>query len=360
MGISTFVLALNQLIEHPLCCRRLSVSKRAHLQECLQAISSQGDAIAFLRQHFALIMSLPWQRTDILSELCGSFSPSELEEASIFLGVDRIPAGFQGTGCLVNTQSIRQMVDHPAGAHMSYFGNWLVHATEGVVEAYDYSHVINEGHCEVVLHDVAYLTQPDRVYYMVADVLQEGQSDYDQLRQNGLKDGCVQTAIDAIPAAFINLSESYLNPLQYSGDVLIDENDRWALVYNHYMGGAYTLLSKVKESVICASLSLDMMPRRLSRDVRQLLRTLVADNFVAFANGQSGLPLLMEGRPLQVVYNRERDGFVVHGAFADRPYDSVPFFWKYDYKKSMEENLKGLRQGLEGCVSSIACMVDIG
>ena len=73
MGISTFVLALNQLIEHPLCCRRLSVSKRAHLQECLQAVSSQGDAIAFLRQHFALIMSLPWQRTDILSELCGSF-----------------------------------------------------------------------------------------------------------------------------------------------------------------------------------------------------------------------------------------------------------------------------------------------
>lgn len=357
MCISSFVLALRQLIEHPLGYRSLSASHRAYLLQLLQGVSTRGAALAFLRQHFVRIMSLPWQRTDILSELCRTFSPSELEEASIFLHPDRVPSGFQGTGYLVNRASFRQVANHPSGARLHYFGNWLVHASTGVVEAYDNTHVINEGHCEVQMHDVAYMTQPDRVYYSVVSVLQGDLADYDQLRRAGMGNRIIQQLTDSLPAGRINLSETYLRPQQFSGDVLIDENDQWAVVYNHYMGGAYTVLSKVKESVISANLSLNLIPRRLSPDVRQLLRAIVADTFIEYAGGNGRLPLLMEEQRLQVVYNRERDGFVVYGAFADRPYDSVPFFWEYDYRKPLVENLTEMQQALVGCVGQT---VDFG
>ena len=115
-------------------------------------------------------------------------------------------------------------------------------------------------------------------------------------------------------------------------------------------------MAKVKESVITSSLSLDLIPRRLSLDVKQLLRALVADRFVAYANGNGQLPVLLDGVQLQVVYNKERDGFVVYGAYADSPYDTIPFFCEYDYRKSLVENLTGLRQVL----SSRTALVDRG
>lgn len=353
MGISSFVLALCQLLERPVPCRGGLVADRERLLAALRGVTTRPQAIAFLRSHFLPIMALPWQRTDVVSELCRTFSASELEEATIFLSV---PTYFKGTGYVINRSTYRREVNHPHGAHLHYFGNWLIHAWDGTVEAYDYSHVINHKHSEVLLHDVAYMTAPDRVYYALVSMLQENLSSIDQLRLAELGDRIIRELTQSLSFAPLNLSACYLRPQQFNGDVLVYEDEQWAVVYNHYIGGTYSVLAKVKESVITSSLSLDLIPRRLSLDVKQLLRALVADRFVAYANGNGQLPVLLDGVQLQVVYNKERDGFVVYGAYADSPYDTIPFFCEYDYRKSLVENLTGLRQVL----SSRTALVDRG
>ena len=346
MCVSTFLSGLCRILERPVPARWVAAADRGSLLQGLRGVSSRQQALAFLSQHFVAVMALPWYRSDILSELCRVFSPTELEEAAIYLQADRLPIHPVGPAFLINRSSYRKEVSHPIGAHVHYYGNWLVHASQGIVEAYDYSHVINEGDCQVALNDVAYLTQPDRVYYSVVAVRQEELSGLDELRLAGRGGSIIEELTRAVPIGSLNLSDSYLCPQQFNGDVLIEENEQWAVVYNHFMGGAYTVMAKVKESALVESLLVGLIPRRLSIDVRKLLRALVADRFVAYAKGNGQLPLELDGERLQVVYNWERDGFVVYGAFADRPYNTVPFFFEYDYSRSLVENLTALQQVL--------------
>lgn len=179
---------------------------------------------------------------------------------------------------------------------------------------------------------VAYLQNFDDTQLL--DRLQE-KGDYDQL----LQEAKVYDQGDAI-----DLDYTFKSPIQIHGDVLLDEDDYYAVVYNNSVGGTYDIMRKVPEKEIRNMIEHYGLPNSASKDVKVVAKHMVAEQFVEMSAKRMPIFEMNNESVLHVQYNKETDyldvGTVTNAGLA------VKHSFAYDHNTTLDANMQGAHEQL--------------
>ncbi|NDV84773.1 ArdC family protein [Bacteroides sp. 51] len=120
-----------------------------------------------------------------------------------------------------------------------------------------------------------------RNYYASVAYLQNGDDTQllDRLQESGNYDQLLQEAKEYDPGDAIDLEYTFESPIQNRGDVLLDEDDNYAVVYNNSVGGTYEIMRKVTEQEVRNAISRYGLPDRATEDVKEVAKGMVAEQF---------------------------------------------------------------------------------
>lgn len=110
------------------------------------------------------------------------------------------------------------------------------------------------------------------IFYSSVSFLQfEGDTElFDLLQESGDYERILQEATEYDSGDAPNLAHTYKSPVQYRGDDLLIENDRYVVVYNNSVGGTYDILRKVTEEDVRDNIIRYGLPREAPEDVKSV------------------------------------------------------------------------------------------
>lgn len=180
----------------------------------------------------------------------------------------------------------------------------------------------------------------------------------DQLYEDGNFEGLLQEAKEYDQGDAIDLEYTFESPIQNRSDVLLDEDDYYAVVYNNSVGGTYEILRKVSEQEVRSMIERYGLPDTVSKDVKEVAKDMVADQFVAMTAKRMPIFEMDNEEVLQVQYNQETDqldvGSVTNAGLA------VMHSFAYDHSYTLDANLQGVHEQLSEMPEYQHKKVDIG
>ena len=185
-----------------------------------------------------------------------------------------------------------------------------------------------------------------RNFYASVAYLQNGDDTQilDRLHENDNYDQLLQEAKEYDQDDAIDLERTFESPIQNRGDVLLDEDDYYAVVYNNSVGGTYEIMRKVPEQEVRRMTERYGLPDRATEDVKEVAKGMVAEQFEELSAKRIPIFEMDNEEMLQIQYNKETDhldvgtvtnaGLVVKHSFA------------YDHNFSLDANLQGVHEQL--------------
>lgn len=193
---------------------------------------------------------------------------------------------------------------------------------------------------------VAYLQNPDDTKFL------------DRLYEDGNFEGLLQEAKECDQGDAIDLEYTFESPIQNRGEVLLDENDYYAVVYNNSVGGTYEIMRKVSEQEIRSMIERYGLPNAVSKDVNEVAKYMVADQFVAMTAKRMPIFEMDNEEVLHIQYNKETDhldvGSVTNAGLA------VMHSFAYDHNFTLDANLQSVHEQLSEIPEYQHGKVDIG
>ena len=166
----------------------------------------------------------------------------------------------------------------------------------------------------------------------------------DQLHEDGDYDRLLQEAKEYDQGDAIDLEHTFKSPIQNHGDVLLDEDDCYAVVYNNSVGGTYEIMRKVSEQEVRSMIERYGLPDNVSKDVKAVVKNMVAEQFVEMTARRMPIFEMDNEAVLQVQYNKETDhldvGTVTNAGLA------VKHSFAYDHSFTLDANLQGVHEQL--------------
>lgn len=180
----------------------------------------------------------------------------------------------------------------------------------------------------------------------------------DQLHENGDYDRLLQEAKEYDQGDAIDLEHTFKSPIQNHGDILLDEDDCYAVVYNNSVGGTYEIMRKVSEQEVRSMIERYGLPDNVSKDVKSVVKDMVAEQFIEMTAKRMPIFEMDNEAVLQVQYNKETDhldvGTVTNAGLA------VKHSFAYDHSFTLDANLQGVHEQLSE-MSEYQCeKADIG
>ena len=166
----------------------------------------------------------------------------------------------------------------------------------------------------------------------------------DNLHEDGDYDRLLQEAKEYDQGDAIDLEHTFKSPIQNHGDVLLDEDDCYAVVYNNSVGGTYEIMRKVSEQEVRSMIERYGLPDNVSKDVKAVVKNMVAEQFVEMTARRMPIFEMDNEAVLQVQYNKETDhldvGTVTNAGLA------VKHSFAYDHSFTLDANLQGVHEQL--------------
>lgn len=166
----------------------------------------------------------------------------------------------------------------------------------------------------------------------------------DQLHEDGNYDRLLQEAKEYDQGDAIGLEHTFKSPTQNHNDVLLDEDDCYAVVYNNSVGGTYEIMRKVSEQEVRSMIERYGLPDNVSKDVKAVAKDMVAEQFAEMTAKRMPLFEMNNENVLQVQYNKETDhldvGTVTNAGLA------VKHSFAYDHSFTLDANLQGVHEQL--------------
>lgn len=166
----------------------------------------------------------------------------------------------------------------------------------------------------------------------------------DRLQENGDYDRLLQEAKEYDQGDAIDLEYTFKSPIQNRGDVLLDEDDYYGVVYNNSVGGTYEIMRKVSEQEVRSMIERYGLPDNASKDVKTVAKTMVAEQFIEMTAKRMPIFEMDNGEVLQVQYNKETDhldvGTVTNAGLA------VKHSFAYDHSFTLDTNLQSIHEQL--------------
>jgi len=199
-----------------------------------------------------------------------------------------------------------------------------------------------------------------RNFYASVAYLQNGDDTQllDRLHESGNYGQLLQEAKEYDQGDAIDLENTFESPIQNRGDVLLDENDYYAVVYNNSVGGTYEIMRKVPEQEIRRMIERYGLSNNASQDVKAVAKGMIAEQFAELSAKRMPIFEMDNEEMLQVEYNKETDhldagtftnaGLVVKHSFA------------YDHNFSLDANLQSIHEQLSEMPEYQHGKVDIG
>lgn len=185
-----------------------------------------------------------------------------------------------------------------------------------------------------------------RNFYASVAYLQNGDDTQilDRLHENDNYDQLLQEAKEYDQGDAIDLENTFESPIQNRGDVLLDEDDYYAVVYNNSVGGTYEIMRKVTEQEVRNVINRYGLPNRATEDVKEVAKGMVADQFAQMSNRRMPVFEMDNEEMLQLEYNKETDhlnvGTVTNAGLV------VKHSFVYDHNFSLDANLQGVHEKL--------------
>ena len=193
---------------------------------------------------------------------------------------------------------------------------------------------------------VAYLQNPDDTQLL------------DRLHEEGNFERLLQEAKEYDQGDAINLEYTFESPIQNRGDVLLDEDDYYAVVYNNSVGGTYEIMRKVSEQEVRSIIERYGLPKNVSEDVKAVAKNMIAEQFVELTTKRMLVFEMDNEEVLQIQYNEETDqldvGTVINTGLA------VNHSFAYDHNFTLDANLQGVHGQLSEMPEYQHRKVDIG
>ena len=126
------------------------------------------------------------------------------------------------------------------------------------------------------------IQQKEQTYYSQVAFLQfeEDTKEFDKLQDKEDYKGILTLADSYDDGDAINQHDTFLHPEHYSGDELLDEDDRYAVVYNNSIGGTYSVFRVVSEDDIRLSIERYGLDPYASKDVKDIFNRYMAEKEV--------------------------------------------------------------------------------
>lgn len=185
-----------------------------------------------------------------------------------------------------------------------------------------------------------------RNYYASVAYLQNGDETqlFDRLQESGNYEQLLQEAKEYDQGNAIDLEYTFESPTQNLGDILLDEDDYYAVVYNNSVGGTYEIMRKVSEQEVRSMIERYGLPNNVSEDVKEVATRMVSEQFAEMTAKRLPVFEMDNENVLQVQYNQETDhldvgtvtnaGFILKHSFA------------YDHSLTLDANLQGVHEQL--------------
>lgn len=100
---------------------------------------------------------------------------------------------------------------------------------------------------------------------------------FDTLKDMGDYKTILQEAEKYDQGEALDLQETFKSPTQYRGDDVLNENDRYAVVYNSSVGGTYSIMRKVSEGEVKRNIERYGISPHASQDVKDLAKQMEAE-----------------------------------------------------------------------------------
>lgn len=166
----------------------------------------------------------------------------------------------------------------------------------------------------------------------------------DRLQENGDYDRLLQEAKEYDQGDAIDLEHTFQSPIQNRGDVLLDEDECYAVVYNNSVGGTYEIMRKVPKQEVRSTIERYGLPNDASKDVKAVAKSMVAEQFAEMTAKRMPIFEMENENVLQVQYNQETDhldvGTVTNIGLA------VKHSFAYDHSFTLDANLQGAYEQL--------------
>jgi len=185
-----------------------------------------------------------------------------------------------------------------------------------------------------------------RNFYASVAYLQNGDDTQllDRLQENGNYDQLLQEVKEYDQGDAIDLEYTYESPTQNRGDVLLDEDDYYAVVYNNSVGGTYEIMRKIPEQEVRSMIERYGLPNNASEDVKEVAKDMVAEQFVEMTAKRILVFVMDNEEVLQVQYNKETDyldvGTVTNAGFISK------HSFAYSHNFALDANLQGVYEQL--------------
>ena len=203
-------------------------------------------------------------------------------------------------------------------------------------------------------------SKDSRNFYASVAYLQNGDDTQilDQLQEDGNYDQLLQEAKEYDQGDAIDLDYTFESPTRNRGDVLLDEDDYYAVVYNNSVGGTYEIMRKVSELEVRSMIERYGLSNYVSKDVKEVAKNMVAEQFVEMTTKRMPIFEMDNEEVLQVQYNEETDhldvGTVTNTGLA------VKHSFRYDHNFTLDANLQRVHEQLSEIPEYQHGKVDIG
>lgn len=166
----------------------------------------------------------------------------------------------------------------------------------------------------------------------------------EQLNKDGNYERLLQEAKEYDQGDAIDLEHTFKSPIQSHGDILLNEDDYYAVVYNNSVGGTYEIMRKVPMQEIRSMIERYGLPDNVSKDVKEVAKYMVAEQFVEMTAKHMPIFEMDNEDMLQVQYSKETDhldvGTVTNAGL------SVKHSFAYDHSFTLDANLQGVHEQL--------------
>lgn len=166
----------------------------------------------------------------------------------------------------------------------------------------------------------------------------------DQLHEDGNYDRLLQEAKEYDQGDAIDLEHTFKSPIQNHGDILLDEDECYAVAYNNSVGGTYEIMRKVSEQEVRSMIERYELPDNVSKDVKAVVKNMVAEQFVEMTTKRMPIFEMDNENVLQVQYDKETDHLDV--GTATNAGLAVKHSFAYDHSFTLDANLQGVHEQL--------------
>lgn len=204
----------------------------------------------------------------------------------------------------------------------------------------------NEKSVQQNVIDRAVESKYSRFFYASVAYLQNADDTQllDRLQEDGNFEGLLQEAKEYDQGDAIDLEYTFESPIQNRSDVLLDEDDYYAVVYNNSVGGTYEIMRKVSEQEVRSMIERYGLPDTVSKDVKEIARYMVAEQFVEMTTKRMPIFEMDNEIVLHMQYNQETNhidvGSVTNAGLA------VEHSFEYDHNFTLDANLQNVHEQL--------------